>query len=179
MYLSVALLLLLSYVQAHPCGDCQCRELQNVLSCSGWDANKLPQLNETGWILHVDIINTSITELSTLPAYPSLHSADIRLNRKLDCSIAIKMKSLFLTTTDCNEEWDVNAPKPSTIDIEGTHKDWMNLLSLSPVIFIVALMLYFKNRMTLIMKNLLKKPVHVEYRHSAEEQREDNIESLV
>lgn len=46
-------------------------------------------------------------------------------------------------------------PRSSTLDLENEHSEWMNLLSLSPVVFILALTFYLKNRLNVIISNLL------------------------
>lgn len=156
MYLLI--LLLVCYSKAYPCGECICRERDDVLSCSGWNVTKLPDLISTTWVQHVDIINTSITDIQHLSTFANLYSADVRDNELLKCDSVLKLKPLFYVVTDC-DDYVIHA-NPSTIDMEHNPTDWTSLLALSPIIFIIALMGYLRTKINVILQQLINTPAY-------------------
>ena len=58
------------------------------------------------------------------------------------------------------------APRASTIDFEhALHEpDWMHVLSIGPMVFILALTLYLKNRLNVIIQQLMTTKLREEER---------------
>lgn len=164
--------------QAYLCQQCLCREWQSVLSCSGGNITDLPHFNDTTWIRHVDILNTSITDISQLTSFKNLYSTDIRFNWKLSCASILELKSIMYTVTDCDDA-KTSFIEPSTVDMDEKPTDWMSLMSLSPIIFIIALMAYLKNKMNTILKQLTNTPTYAPCDQMTDERPRVQIETLV
>ena len=153
------LTLLLYRTHAYPCGQCMCKEQQNILSCSGYNVYALPLLNETEWIHHVDVINTSITKMGLLSTYENLYSADIRFNPAQGCPSLETLRAAVHLTSDCHDDPPVQTKAAVITD---QPKDWMNLLAITPSIFILVLILYLKNKFNHVMKQYIDRPCYAE-----------------
>jgi hypothetical protein len=90
------------------CNPCVCNDWANTLSCYGPDVNVFPNVTEKG-ISHIDIINTSLTELPDIRDFPHLFTMDITDNKHIDCYDVIKLKqnaTNVIITTDCDDNKD-------------------------------------------------------------------------
>jgi hypothetical protein len=90
------------------CDPCVCNDWANTLSCYGPEVNVFPNVTERG-ISHIDIINTSLTQLPDIRDFPHLFTMDIRDNKHIDCNDIIKLKeeaTNVIITTDCDDNKD-------------------------------------------------------------------------
>jgi hypothetical protein len=73
------------------CNPCVCNDWANTLSCYGPEVDVFPNVTGKG-ISHIDIINTSLTELPNIRDFPHLFTMDITDNKYIDCNDVIKLK---------------------------------------------------------------------------------------
>ncbi len=85
-----------------------------------WDAGVLsyygstaPNITNTDTVNHIDILNSTLTELPNLYDFPNLMSVDIRDNPMLDCGDILSLKEMMhqlVFTTDCDDygSWKQN-----------------------------------------------------------------------
>jgi hypothetical protein len=103
--LFVIFLALVSTTQA--CDPCICNEWAGILSCYGQNVELFPNVTNKELISHIDILNTSLTYLPDLQAFPNLFTVDIRDNKLLSCDEVNKLKecnSELVLTTDCDDK---------------------------------------------------------------------------
>lgn len=139
MYHLLLIAFLLYHANGYPCGQCICTEWQNTLSCTGPNTKSMPSLNNTYWIYHVDVINTTITDITPIATYLNIQSADIRSNNALDCNPVLSLTKELYLVTDCDDRTTL----VTHVDQKFTH-DWLNLIAVSPIVFILFLFIYLK-----------------------------------
>lgn len=134
-----ACLIVSSY--AYPCEQCECRN--GLLSCTGENVTELPRLNNSEWLQVVHIYNTSIINLENLFSWVSILSVDVRNNQRLPCQALWnfqKYKKHVDIQSDCIR------PMLSIFQPDKPSFDWMNILSICPMIFICILLAYVKKK---------------------------------
>jgi len=110
MFRILLIITLLSKVHSDKCGQpplCSC--MPHVISCIGGDVNVFPIFDTHNNISHLDIINTSLTNMPELKDWAELKTLDVMYNTHMDCEEVLSVKQeldslLFLT--DCND-WEV------------------------------------------------------------------------
>ena len=73
----------------------------------------IPNITNTDTVNHIDILNTTLTELPNLYDFPNLMSVDIRDNPMLGCGDILLLKEVMhhlVFTTDCDDygSWKQN-----------------------------------------------------------------------
>ena len=156
-------------MNAFPCGDCICTRWLQQMSCYGNQVKYFPELMDSSWISHIDILNTSLTELPDFSrdVWNNFFSLDIRDNEEINCTDIIKLqfeRNDLLITTDCDDEDilfkhdDENllmttqdyGDEDILIKYDTNNKlKWMNILFIIPVLLSVALIIVYLNKLRL------------------------------
>jgi hypothetical protein len=136
-------------------GACIHSHWMEVLSCCGRDVDLFPAFNETirRSVTHIDILNTSISQIPNLSNWYNLFTVDIRDNVYLNCDDIHTFKVTFtqlLVLTDCADN-----VLSLTAEDKSTESDINPVYSLVTLPFLcLSLALYLK----LIKKLNLYKP---------------------
>jgi hypothetical protein len=91
---------------AQTCDPCICNWWGGILSCYGPEVNTFPNLTSQAKesISHIDILNTSLTNMPDIETFPNLFSMDVRDNKQLNCFEVRPFKNTSITlTTDCDD----------------------------------------------------------------------------
>ena len=146
----VIALLITRQTWGYPCGRCECNNSLYTLSCVGRNVNALPLLNNTLWIRHAYIANTSISDVTLLSTFSNLYSTEIFLNEFLDCSFVLQLHNIPRLSSDC-----LPVKKRVTQSTESVY-DWLDLLTISPLILILAFVVYLKKELNKFVKQILQ-----------------------
>lgn len=84
-------------------GFCHYRNWSHLLTCYGPQTHKFPIFSENikHDTQHIDILNTSVTELPRFKEWSQLETMDIRDNSLLPCTEVFKLQHYYYVTTDC------------------------------------------------------------------------------
>jgi len=149
----LTLFLLIARTYGYPCGQCICTEWMSTLTCIGKDVTELPKLNNTQWVRHIDVLNTSMVSLSGLTQadWKELYTIDFRENCNIDCQLINdfrKNRADLMVLSDCY---------PTVIeDTIQSGSDWLSLLSIMPVIFSGVIIGYVRHRRSQMQKRNLR-----------------------
>ena len=130
-------------VWGYNCNNCICTSWSGVLSCYGVGVNKLPNITDTEWVRHIDVLHTDIRDIGDLTQWENLQTIDIRDNENLNCDDVLKLQhdnTHLMLTTDCDdgeEELEYNIPSYET---RNTHKTLMILACIGHIVLIPPLL---------------------------------------
>lgn len=101
------LIVIIAYIYAVDAGECDASQ-PGVLSC--YAVNEIPLVNNTKHIIHLDIINSNVTDVQILfntLLWPQLRSIYLRNNQYLHCAQLQYMKQITdylrpMLTIDCD-----------------------------------------------------------------------------
>lgn len=166
MFIHIYLVFYVTLRLAHgyKCGDCNCIAWMNTLSCSGKNISSFPAIEDPTWITHIDVLSTSVRSVKELHSWMQYFTADIRDNILLPCEEVLDLqrgKENALILTDCD---DNRHPFTLTPLVQLSHPttDWLNLLGLIPLVSIIGLAAYTKNRFSAILKGSIKTSTYAE-----------------
>ena len=63
MYVIIVLSEIISKVICYQCCQCHCIYWMDTLICSGQNITHFPDLNDSSWVSHLDILDTNITQI--------------------------------------------------------------------------------------------------------------------
>ena len=134
MYVLFVLSMLLSNGVCYQCNQCHCIDWMDTMICSGQHITHFPLMYDSSWISHIDLLNTSITQIPSLNVdqWGNLLTVDIRDNLLLSCTDVITFQNErpdLLILTDCDDDIHTNNFK----------YDFLYLLLLVPVVFVILL----------------------------------------
>ena len=133
-------------VYTYPCEDCICTKWQNTLTCYGRNVSHIPMFDINEWVSHVDLLNTSITDLSELLGFAHLYSIDIRDNAFLECDLVgdfMRERRDLLILTDC-DDYDSDDVLDESANVPVY--DWLNVITLPPIFVIIAILIAYIRR---------------------------------
>ncbi len=162
MYILLCLLLAAPAIYGFSCSGCICRQFQNLVSCYGRHLTKLPVLIDTKWPRHLDMLNTSITDIDVVKTWTNLESLEIRDNADLPCFKIVAFSRNYpqiITISDCDDDLRSNNdnittknPLPMSISkCQDTKNLWWHALMAIPTIIILMFCVYVKNILTNFM----------------------------
>ena len=130
----------------YTCDYCICAKWQNALTCYGRNVSRIPAINATGWVSHIDLLNTSISNLRDLSLFTNLYSIDIRDNEFLDCDLVesyMRQRPDLLILTDC-DDLIVDCSDGVLDEPSGAPMyDWLNVITLPPIFIIIAILITY------------------------------------
>lgn len=87
------------------CEPCICNWWAGTLSCYGPEISTFPNLTSQAResISHIDILNTSLTDIPDIQTFTNLLSMDVRDNKELNCHDMRLFKNNIIFTTDCDD----------------------------------------------------------------------------
>ena len=103
MVLSLFTVFGVSWVSGTACNPCICNDWADTLSCVGQEIDSFPNVTGEG-ISHIDILNTSLTQIPDLIKFSELFTIDIRDNRLIDCQDVFDFRNNntgMIVSTDC------------------------------------------------------------------------------
>lgn len=135
-------LLLSLFISCH--GFCLHRNWSQLLTCYGPQTHKFPIFSKaiTHYTQHIDILNTSVTELPNFKEWIKLKTLDIRDNSLLPCTEVFKLQHHYYVTSDCYKLDDHNSNISDCYRLEHINKKTCNhneLYSLFIIPFIILI----------------------------------------